>query len=173
MRSCMRACGTKLERSDSRTSCFTFPRSPAITRPIVDRIGHSHLAAAPDGAWRRLIVEKPFGHDLASAQELNARIHAVFREEDTYRIDHYLGKETVQNILASALRQRDLRAAVEPALRQSRADHGGGIDRRRGPRRVLPGSRRIARHDPESPAAGDGDGGHGTSGGVRTQLGPR
>jgi glucose-6-phosphate 1-dehydrogenase len=67
---------------------------------IVDGIGHSHLAAAPEGAWRRLIVEKPFGHDLQSAQELNARIHAVFREEDTYRIDHYLGKETVQNILA-------------------------------------------------------------------------
>ena len=46
------------------------------------------------------MVEKPFGHDLASARELNAQLHAVFPEQEIYRIDHYLGKETVQNILA-------------------------------------------------------------------------
>jgi glucose-6-phosphate 1-dehydrogenase len=50
--------------------------------------------------WRRLIVEKPFGHDLASARELSDRLHEVFDETEVYRIDHYLGKETVQNILA-------------------------------------------------------------------------
>jgi glucose-6-phosphate 1-dehydrogenase len=50
--------------------------------------------------WRRLVVEKPFGHDLASARELSDRLHEVFNESDVYRIDHYLGKETVQNILA-------------------------------------------------------------------------
>jgi glucose-6-phosphate 1-dehydrogenase len=50
--------------------------------------------------WRRLIVEKPFGHDLASARELSDRLHEVFDESEVYRIDHYLGKETVQNILA-------------------------------------------------------------------------
>jgi glucose-6-phosphate 1-dehydrogenase len=50
--------------------------------------------------WRRLIVEKPFGHNLESARELSDRLHEVFRESDVYRIDHYLGKETVQNILA-------------------------------------------------------------------------
>jgi glucose-6-phosphate 1-dehydrogenase len=50
--------------------------------------------------WRRLIVEKPFGHDLASARELADRLHGVFEESEIYRIDHYLGKETVQNILA-------------------------------------------------------------------------
>ncbi len=50
--------------------------------------------------WRRLIVEKPFGHDLASARELSHRLHEVFPESEVYRIDHYLGKETVQNILA-------------------------------------------------------------------------
>jgi len=49
--------------------------------------------------WRRIVVEKPFGHDLASAQELNRSIHAVFDESQVYRIDHYLGKETAQNIL--------------------------------------------------------------------------
>ncbi|MGA8595859.1 MAG: glucose-6-phosphate dehydrogenase [Bryobacteraceae bacterium] len=50
--------------------------------------------------WRRLVVEKPFGHDLTSARELSDQIHEVFAEKDVYRIDHYLGKETVQNILA-------------------------------------------------------------------------
>jgi glucose-6-phosphate 1-dehydrogenase len=50
--------------------------------------------------WRRLVVEKPFGHDLASARELSDHLHEVFQESDVYRIDHYLGKETVQNILA-------------------------------------------------------------------------
>jgi glucose-6-phosphate 1-dehydrogenase len=50
--------------------------------------------------WRRLVVEKPFGRDLASARELSGQIHQVFDESDVYRIDHYLGKETVQNILA-------------------------------------------------------------------------
>jgi len=50
--------------------------------------------------WRRIVVEKPFGHDLASARELSEQLHEVFRESDVYRIDHYLGKETVQNILA-------------------------------------------------------------------------
>jgi glucose-6-phosphate 1-dehydrogenase len=50
--------------------------------------------------WRRLVVEKPFGHDLKSAQQLSKDLHEHFREEEVYRIDHYLGKETVQNILA-------------------------------------------------------------------------
>ena len=50
--------------------------------------------------WRRLVVEKPFGHDLASARALSEQLHQVFDESDVYRIDHYLGKETVQNILA-------------------------------------------------------------------------
>jgi glucose-6-phosphate 1-dehydrogenase len=50
--------------------------------------------------WRRLVVEKPFGHDLESARELSDRLHEVFSESEVYRIDHYLGKETVQNILA-------------------------------------------------------------------------
>jgi len=51
------------------------------------------------GAWRRIIIEKPFGRDLVSAQELNRAVHAAFDERQVYRIDHYLGKETSQNIL--------------------------------------------------------------------------
>ena len=49
--------------------------------------------------WRRIVIEKPFGHDLASARELNRAVHEVFEESQVYRIDHYLGKETAQNIL--------------------------------------------------------------------------
>ncbi len=54
----------------------------------------------PDGPWSRVIIEKPFGHDLKSARELNAHVQSAFHESQVYRIDHYLGKETTQNILA-------------------------------------------------------------------------
>jgi len=54
---------------------------------------------AEDAPWTRLVIEKPFGHDLASAQALNAVVHEHFQENQVYRIDHYLGKETVQNLL--------------------------------------------------------------------------
>jgi glucose-6-phosphate 1-dehydrogenase len=74
------------------------------TQPSYYGVVADGLAAAPagpgQGAWRRIIVEKPFGHDLESAQALNRRIQAAFPEREIYRIDHYLGKETVQNILA-------------------------------------------------------------------------
>ena len=63
-------------------------------------LGIGAAGMAKGDGWRRLIVEKPFGHDLASARELSDELHKVFSENDVYRIDHYLGKETVQNILA-------------------------------------------------------------------------
>jgi glucose-6-phosphate 1-dehydrogenase len=66
--------------------------------PVVHCLGSASLSAQNEG-WRRIIVEKPFGSDLASAKELNAALHAVFEESQIYRIDHYLGKETAQNIL--------------------------------------------------------------------------
>ncbi|MCC6861280.1 MAG: glucose-6-phosphate dehydrogenase [Bryobacterales bacterium] len=62
--------------------------------------GLSQAGLANGRGWRRLVVEKPFGHDGASARELDRSLHAVFAEPEIYRIDHYLGKETVQNILA-------------------------------------------------------------------------
>ena len=67
-------------------------------RTIAQGLGAAGLGKG--NGWRRLVVEKPFGHDLASARELSDRLHEVFRESEVYRIDHYLGKETVQNILA-------------------------------------------------------------------------
>jgi len=71
---------------------------PSIYSAIIANIGVSGLAR-PDSGWRRIVVEKPFGRDLASARELNQQLLTVFPEEQVYRIDHYLGKETVQNIL--------------------------------------------------------------------------
>ncbi len=72
---------------------------PDIYPIIVEQIGHSLLCKECPGQWSRIIVEKPFGHDLDSARELNAHMHQYFQEDQIYRIDHYLGKETVQNIL--------------------------------------------------------------------------
>ncbi|MFC8382793.1 glucose-6-phosphate dehydrogenase [Nocardia sp. NPDC056952] len=78
---------------------------PNMFPVVLDQLSEHHLAQAkpdPDGytPWRRVVIEKPFGHDLTSAKELNALVNRVFPEEQVFRIDHYLGKETVQNILA-------------------------------------------------------------------------
>ncbi len=77
---------------------FYLSTQPSQYEPIAQGIGAAGLGKG--NGWRRLVVEKPFGHDLASARELSNRLHDVFDESDVYRIDHYLGKETVQNILA-------------------------------------------------------------------------
>ena len=71
------------------------------------------------GGWSRVIVEKPFGTDLESAEELNSLIHKAFRENDVYRIDHYLGKETVQNILVF----RFANSLLEPVWNRRYIDH--------------------------------------------------
>ncbi len=73
--------------------------APEFFCDIVARLATAGLAQEADGYWRRFIIEKPFGHDLQSAQALNRNITAVLKERQIYRIDHYLGKETVQNIL--------------------------------------------------------------------------
>ncbi len=67
--------------------------------PVIEHLGQSGLTCEDAQRWRRVVVEKPFGHDLASARELNRRILAVLSEKQIYRIDHFLGKETVQNIM--------------------------------------------------------------------------
>ncbi len=77
---------------------FYLSTPPFLYPVIVEQLRRAGLNRQERG-WTRIIIEKPFGHDLASAQELNAQIHAAFDEPQVYRIDHYLGKETVQNIL--------------------------------------------------------------------------
>jgi glucose-6-phosphate 1-dehydrogenase len=83
----------------SRSCLFYLATAPELFLNVCERLGARGLLREVAGAWRRVIVEKPFGTDLASARELNSRLRAVMHEHQIYRIDHYLGKETVQNIL--------------------------------------------------------------------------
>jgi glucose-6-phosphate 1-dehydrogenase len=78
---------------------FYLSTQPSYYAHVAEALGAAGLAKQ-ENAWRRIVVEKPFGSDQASARELNARLRTVFEEREIYRIDHYLGKETVQNILA-------------------------------------------------------------------------
>jgi glucose-6-phosphate 1-dehydrogenase len=77
---------------------FYLSTQPSQYAEIAEGLGAAGLASG--AGWRRIIIEKPFGHDLSSARDLNARIQKHFDEDQIYRIDHYLGKETVQNIMA-------------------------------------------------------------------------
>jgi glucose-6-phosphate 1-dehydrogenase len=100
---------------------FYLATAPEFFPVIAERLGGAGLAEEPDDAERfaRLVVEKPFGMDLASARELNARLNVVFRERQVYRIDHYLGKETVQNLLVL----RFGNAIFEPVWNRRYIDH--------------------------------------------------
>jgi len=73
--------------------------APQFFGEVVRQLGKAGLAQEDNGAWKRVVVEKPFGRDLDSAKALNAEIKQVLEEKQIYRIDHYLGKETVQNIM--------------------------------------------------------------------------
>lgn len=84
----------------SLNAVFYLATPPNLFGPIVDQLGAAGLAHEAAGAWRRVIVEKPFGRDLDSARALNRQMLGVVHEHQIYRIDHYLGKETVQNIMA-------------------------------------------------------------------------
>jgi glucose-6-phosphate 1-dehydrogenase len=84
------------ERGTGGNRIYYLAVPPEAFETIVEAIGHRRSTEG----WTRLIVEKPFGHDLASAEELNALLQRHFKENEIFRIDHYLGKETVQNMLA-------------------------------------------------------------------------
>jgi glucose-6-phosphate 1-dehydrogenase len=101
---------------------FYLATPPSFYADIVERLG-SHGVVSPSCVqgenWSRIIIEKPFGHDLDSARELNNKIHKVFIEEQIYRIDHYLGKETVQNIMAF----RFANSIIDPIWNRRYVDH--------------------------------------------------
>ncbi len=98
---------------------FYLSTPPSLYPVIVDQLGRAGLAKQSEEVWRRIIIEKPFGHDLASATELNHQVHDVFNESQVYRIDHYLGKETVQNLLVF----RFGNAIFEPLWNRNYIDH--------------------------------------------------
>jgi glucose-6-phosphate 1-dehydrogenase len=92
---------------------------PSAYGTIVDGLEAAGLAGTPPHGWRRLIVEKPFGSDLATARALNAQLHHHFAEDQIFRIDHYLGKETVQNLLVF----RFANGMFEPIWNRRYIDH--------------------------------------------------
>jgi glucose-6-phosphate 1-dehydrogenase len=92
---------------------------PTAFATVVAGLGAAEMAQEPPGTFRRLIIEKPFGRDLQSAEELDSQLHAVFAEHQIFRIDHYLAKETVQNILAL----RFANAIFEPLWNRRYVDH--------------------------------------------------
>jgi glucose-6-phosphate 1-dehydrogenase len=86
---------------------------------IIEQLGRAGLVKQSENAWRRVIIEKPFGHDFPSAEALNAQILKVLSEDQIYRIDHFLGKETVQNILVL----RFANGIFEPLWNRDHVDH--------------------------------------------------
>jgi glucose-6-phosphate 1-dehydrogenase len=103
------------ERGTGGNRVYYFAVPPSAIGTIVDELAVRREATG----WLRLIIEKPFGHDLASAQELNAQIQQHFAENEVFRIDHYLGKETVQNMLAL----RFANGIFEPIWNRQFIDH--------------------------------------------------
>jgi len=91
---------TKLDALARPNVLYYLSTQPSYYGPVIEALGAAGLGRSTDRGWQRVVIEKPFGHDLDSARALNARVHSVFPEEQVYRIDHYLGKETVQNITA-------------------------------------------------------------------------
>ena len=91
----------KTDRGTQGNAAFYLSIPPTLFPAVLQQMERTGMAdAAEAGGWRRVVVEKPFGHDLSSALELNHLVDTVFPPRDVYRIDHYLGKETVQNLLA-------------------------------------------------------------------------
>jgi glucose-6-phosphate 1-dehydrogenase len=89
-----------VERGTGGNHAFYLSIPPKAFQTVCEQLQKTGLARPQEGRWSRVVIEKPFGHDLQSAQELNGVVNSVFPEESVFRIDHYLGKETVQNILA-------------------------------------------------------------------------
>ncbi|MGA2878834.1 MAG: glucose-6-phosphate dehydrogenase [Bryobacteraceae bacterium] len=116
----LRECLGEMQKSVSNPNHLFYVSTPAsVAGPVVDGLARAGMNHGEGGGWARIILEKPFGHDLKSAQELNAIVHKSFDEKDVFRIDHYLGKETVQNILVF----RFGNSLFEPVWNRNYIDH--------------------------------------------------
>jgi glucose-6-phosphate 1-dehydrogenase len=111
----------KVDQDHTTHSNFFFylATAPSFFGPIVEHLAEAGLMEEDNHHWRRVIIEKPFGHDLDSARLLNQQLLKVAKEKQIYRIDHYLGKETVQNILAF----RFANGIFEPIWNRRYIDH--------------------------------------------------
>src|SRR5262245_8163887 len=103
------------ERGTRGNRVYYLAIPPDVIATLVRELGQRRSTEG----WTRLIIEKPFGHDLTSARELNKRLHRHFKEDEIFRIDHYLGKETVQNIAAL----RFANGIFEPIWNRQFIDH--------------------------------------------------
>ncbi len=90
---------TDRDRGTGGNFCFYLATAPQYFATVIEKLGAAGLSEETEEHWRRVVIEKPFGSDLESAKNLNHEIQQVLKEDQIYRIDHYLGKETVQNIL--------------------------------------------------------------------------
>ena len=107
------------ERGTMGNHAFYLSIPPKAFPQVTEQLRRSGLAEQTDGQWRRVVIEKPFGSDLQTARELNAVVESVFPPDSVFRIDHYLGKETVQNILAL----RFANQLYEPIWNANYVDH--------------------------------------------------
>ncbi|HEY6329344.1 MAG TPA: glucose-6-phosphate dehydrogenase [Blastocatellia bacterium] len=106
------------ERHTEGNRLYYLSTPPSLYDPIIDQVGKFKMAK-PEQGWARIVLEKPFGRDLKSAQELNAKLAALFDEEQIYRVDHFLGKDTVQNIVVF----RFSNGIFEPIWNRRYVDH--------------------------------------------------
>ncbi|GAA4767941.1 glucose-6-phosphate dehydrogenase [Stakelama sediminis] len=116
---CYEALKKRLDKLGCGNVAFYLAVAPRFFGDIVEHLGKAGLLEEKDGAFRRVAIEKPFGHDLQSAKTLNKRILAQADESQFYRIDHFLGKETVQNILVA----RFANAMTEAVWNRTYIDH--------------------------------------------------
>ena len=108
-----------VNRGTGGNHAFYLSIPPGLFPQVVQQLTEHGLTKETPGSWRRVVIEKPFGHDLKSARELNRVVESVFPPEAVFRIDHYLGKETVQNMLAL----RFANAMFEPVWNSHYVDH--------------------------------------------------
>lgn len=108
-----------VNRGTGGNHAFYLSIPPGLFPQVVQQLNEHGLTKENPGSWRRVVIEKPFGHDLKSARELNRVVESVFPPEAVFRIDHYLGKETVQNMLAL----RFANAMFEPVWNSHYVDH--------------------------------------------------
>ena len=110
------------ERNTQGNYLFYLATAPDYFARVAESLGSAGLTNEEDDRWRRVVIEKPFGRDLESALKLNTLVRSVLKEKETYRIDHYLGKETVQNVLFFRFANAILsRSGITPRLSTSRS----------------------------------------------------